>query len=1230
MPTELRLQVHDFQGPHRWRWTLHEARGRFLADHEVRLDTGDWRFTAFSDLHRYLRWNAAPDRRIEAEAELLAQVGDWIGAEVLGAVGPALVGARPSAVRVVLPPEAGMLAFRPLELARVDGAPLALHNVPLVMCGDGGGPEAKEPVGGRLRVLGLFSLPVGAGVLNLRRERHALATMFSEIGAVRGRAVELRVLQYGVTRERLTGILEDGEGWDVVHVCGHGTPGELLLEHPDGSPDPVPAADFVELLELTADRLKLVTVSACWSAALKAADQLRALGVSPPVGWSAPGSPAPPNRGPAMDTLATDLADRLGCAVVAMRYPVVDSFAIDLSTALYDLLIDKGRPLPRALGMALRTAVTDPPTLDCPALSVVTPALFGARAVDLSLTAPEGEPVTFRPESLKLAGLPPQPPRFVGRTKVMTEASAALAPRSGCSGVLLYGMPGAGKTACGLELAYTHAESFPVVVWHKAPDEGTDITGALSAFALDLERKIPGLRLTDAIEDTDRLRAMVPLLTEFARTQRVLVVLDNAESLLTSGGGWRDGRWGLLLGALTGHSGYSRLVMTSRVRPAVLDARVRQTAVDTLPAAEALLLARELPGLRALMDGQAAGVEPADARELAVRAVGLAQGHPKLLELADGQAADAGRLRGLLEAGRTVWKETAGGLPEDFFAVGEPSGVRGEDYLRVLRRWTDVAAEGLTGVERDLFHAVCCLEEGDRLGPVLEAVLPMLWRQLGREGEAPETAAALAAPAARGLVAEPGADGLMGVHPGVAAAGREAAGEAFRAAVDTTLAVFWDAMFMHAVKGEDGQERGALVVRAGLAATPYLLRLEEWMRACGLLEQALYRDGSRRVAGLMVPPLRRIAEAVRGGEDEPAAMFVLARALAVVDAGAAETLLRELVARAEAGADYRIMSVAASELVRLCQESGRLGEALALAEQRVELSRRAGMGPWTLLSDEVARLQVLVFMGRAGQVLAEIGGLRERMAALPPRAGEDEVVAVWNVREVLLNVGGLAAAQLEAWEQLLEFNAEVVASMRARGATEMAMARAWFNDSAALLRLGRVEEAWRVLVDCREVFERHHNVEMLGKALSSLADLEHQRGHGQRALVLESDALRYRYAARDVAGMAVSHHNLGNCLIEGAGRPEAALAHHLAAALVRAVTGGEGLEGSVAAAADDLRRSAGPAQVPADVAALCRIAEEVPGVRLADLLAALADPDTLRRTYDRLLQQITTAAASPA
>jgi hypothetical protein len=132
------------------------------------------------------------------------------------------------------PPEARALVFRPLELGYVRGRPLAVQDVTFVM--QVGGEETASragPVGDRLRVLGLFSLPEGGQPLNLRRERHALVRLLRGIGAI-GRAVDVRVLQYGVTRDWLRTVLEEGEGWDIIHVSGHGAPGELLLETEDG------------------------------------------------------------------------------------------------------------------------------------------------------------------------------------------------------------------------------------------------------------------------------------------------------------------------------------------------------------------------------------------------------------------------------------------------------------------------------------------------------------------------------------------------------------------------------------------------------------------------------------------------------------------------------------------------------------------------------------------------------------------------------------------------------------------------------------------------------------------------------------------------------------------------------------------------------------------------------------------------------------------------------------
>ena len=163
----------------------------------------------------------------------------------------------------------------------------------------------------------------------------------------------------------------------------------------------------------------------------------------------------------------------------------------------------------------------------------------------------------------------------------MARASQVLAPRSGALGVLLYGMPGGGKTACALELAYTHEHAFEQLVWFKAPDEGLDIADALTRFALSLETGLPGLQMVHL------LAAFLPQLTELLERHRLLIVVDNTESLLTESGQWRDVRWAAVVAAMTGHGGLSRVVLTSRRTPQSLDGRVQALPVDPLSARSA-------------------------------------------------------------------------------------------------------------------------------------------------------------------------------------------------------------------------------------------------------------------------------------------------------------------------------------------------------------------------------------------------------------------------------------------------------------------------------------------------------------------------------------------------------------------------------------------------------------------------------------------------------------------
>jgi hypothetical protein len=1254
----LRLEASEFAGPGRWRWVLTGPGERFLADHEVDLDTTRWEFEAFTGLQGYLRWHVAPDKRLEQEADVIAGVGVWAGERVLGPVGAAMVAQRgPVVVRVAVkegePPEAEQLLFRPLELAHVNGKPLAAQGVTLVMDPPGAGEAPGVPVGGRLRVLGLFSLPVGGRPLNLRRERQALVGMFAEI-AGGGRAVEVRVLQYGVTRDRLQKVLEDADGWDVIHISGHGAPGELELETAEGAGDPVTASELVGMLEAAgSERVKLVSVSACWSAAMTLVEQRRLLrlpgpqdagGSQPDAGAAVPGGAGDSSEGkglraagPSVETeapagsLAVELADRLGCAVLAMRFPVVDDFAIGLAERFYGLVAGMGQPVARAVGIALSDpkVVANPPTLGCPPLSVVTPALFGASAVDLTLKAPErAGPVTADPRLLRLAGFPPQPDRFVGRTGVMARASAALAPRSGASGVLLHGMPGGGKTACSLELAYTHELAFEVLVWFKAPDAGLDIADALTRFTLTLETSLPRLQLVHLLEDPVKLAAFLPSLTELLKRNRILIVVDNIESLLTEAGRWRDARWEPVITALTGHDGLGRVVLTSRQVPAELDGRVKVLGVDALSADEALLLARQLPHLSALMDATLPGVDIPVARDLAAGVLEVAQGHPKLLELAEGQAAHPERLQHLLDTAGQAWRE-AGGLPEGFFATGETT-AGGEDFLHVLAAWTQAAVAGLMPAARVLFCFLCCLEEHDRIRPVLEDNWANLWHRLGRDGDPPELDEHLAAVASVGVAAiQPETDQAYegyGIHPGIADAGRDLAGQEFREAADTELADYWTAVAKQAQDREAEEETSGLVIRAGLSAAPYLVRLGRWAQAASMLQEAIMRDSSRATAGAALPALRAIATALAGTNNEHAAVGILARALEQVDPAAAERQTEEVLAAAVDRRDYKSAAAAASNLVYYRLQAGRLSEALRLADDGIGYSRQAGFGPWTQLNDQARRLQILNFMGQSEKVLDEVSQLRGHMITLPNTSQQQDPVNPFHAREQLLDVGRSAAMRLGRWKEALQLSTALLASMTGRGAPETQTAQVRFNDYTPLLRLGRLEDAIALLVQCREIFEGAHDLWMLGKVISALADTESRRSHGEVAISLECDALRYKYLAQDVDGIQVSHHNLGDYLRDAAD-PGAALVHHLASALLCQVTGISGAEQSVTGAAADLRADS---PVPADVAELCRRVGEVPGVHLDQLLAGLTDPETVEHTLQELIAQARAEAAAPA
>jgi tetratricopeptide (TPR) repeat protein len=1204
------LQAVDVRGPSRWRWLLTDGdTGAPLADHEVALDPDAAEERAFGDVYGYARGYAAPDRRGEDEARLVGGLGAWAGRVLLGErVGAAVVRAAPATVRVT----AGFAVGWPLELAHVGGRPLAARgDVSFVYAPAGAPGPPKAEAADVLRVLAVFSQPTKTSVLALRRERYELGQLIRRLATRRKRMVELTVVQYGVTRERLAEIADTGDGWDVLHLSGHGGPGAFLLEHADGSPDPVEVADLVEMLGPARRRVKLAVVSACKSAAAVTAQTLRLIGLTGQAEQVEGAETGDLGEGTA--GVAAALVEALDCAVVAMRYPVDDEFAIGFGAMLYEHVLGRGQPVDVAVARALKGAS---------GVAAGTPGLFGVRAAGLQLRVPAGTP-DLDPDQSLTAYLPREPARFVGRAEPMARASAALAPASGRTGVLLHGMAGAGKTSCATELAYRHRDSFAAIGFWQAPDG--EFTDALAGLAVTLETQLGryGFAMAGHIGSVHELAGFLPRLRQMMAEQGVLLVLDNLEPLLTAEGTWRDPRWDPLIAALIGHDGESRLIMTSRIAPAGLAGDTLVLPVHALSLGEAVALARELPNLRELLHAgdvpvraPAASVAAVD-RDRVRRVLHVVQGHPKLMELADAAAADRARLDAQLAAAEDA---ASGQGLEAFFRDGDSTLDPGQ-FLAALTGWTVGALDVLTPAARLMAQFTACLEDSDRNADVIEATWADLWQRLDRPGDPPLPGPLLDTLTRAALVQpQDGAPVAYRVHPGVAAAITAAASPGIRDPADAGLAGYWTAVSQGAREREGGEDSG-LVVAAGLAAAPYLLRQAGWDTAAGLLDHAIRRDQSPGVVAAALPALRRIAEATGA----PWHRVVLARALWYAGQAEAGPLLRETLAAAAAAGDYRLASVIAGDLADLLSEAGRLAEALAVTGQMAGYTGRAGLGPWTQLSDQGRRLQILAAMGEHERVLAQAGVLRDQMGRLPARPGASEAVQPWQVREGILSIGGESALALGRWQQCLDLNAEITASTRDRGAGLHELTRTRVNDAGPLIGLGRLAEAGRLLRDCQRVFEDHRDTPMLAMVLSTRADLEDESGRAGAAADLERTAIRYRYARPEPRDIAISHHNLALYLRKTGGDRAGQRAHRLAAALIYQLTGmAHDLADAQRELTAELRDDPG-ADLPATLGDVIQAAERTDGVRLGELLAL--QPDT--QAAEQALAEILRAAASP-
>lgn len=422
-----RLSIADWTGPSSWTWRLTGEAGAPIVQQRVAVNPDDPMLALVRDLYRNL-W-----RMDDTSGQpLLTRVGDFVGDRLLGEVGRALAAQTPVTVRVELPAELTTLLAVPFELAPLGG--VRFCYVP-----EGAVPPPAPSESAR--ILAVFALPGESSALALSRERRDLEAQFAGYG----NAVELRTLQYGVTRAVLREALSDSAGWDVVHIAGHGRVGQLFLEGDDDQRDLVSAAELLELLASASRVPGLVVLSACESGAVRILRRRRPHGRPEQLVQQTAAQPAA-----ATDNLGYQIAARLGCAVVAMRYPVDDDFTVSLGRHLYDRLLVGGQPVDQALSGAVPAAAAGRAPL-----SAATPILFGDPTFRLR------PPGIVAGSSTTLAADPRVPARFVGRTAVMVRLL-----RSPDHVVVLTGMPGIGKTTCLAEAAGWHRRRGRPVVWH--------------------------------------------------------------------------------------------------------------------------------------------------------------------------------------------------------------------------------------------------------------------------------------------------------------------------------------------------------------------------------------------------------------------------------------------------------------------------------------------------------------------------------------------------------------------------------------------------------------------------------------------------------------------------------------------------------------------------------------------------------------------------------------------
>lgn len=1147
----LRLQIDVITSALNWRWQLLDDTGAVLARHDVALTAADLASTQLGDLYRSSLWrlDSDPQWRARSEHAILDPVGDFIGERLLGDIAEVVAQRAPTTVLVAIDTIAAPILGYPLELARHAG--VALADAGVIWCYAPNTATRQPPPApvAHPRVLALFALPVDSSALALVRERRELVRLMASLGA----SSQLTALQYGVTRDAVAHALGDPHGWDVIHLAGHGVAGAFYLENPDGSADFVDSDALVELLAPAAQRTRLIVLSACETGIARAARQ------------GVPIRRADVTGRPSITTqnVGLHVAARLGCAVIAMRYPVSDDFSVAFTRGLYRGLLVDGTPLERVFHQAVESAVAE--ATHNP-LARATPMLL-TDAPDAPLTLAGTGVLTV--DHVPLPGVPTDPPFFVGRSSALAAAAQILAPHSTSSAMAVIGMPGLGKTALLVEAAHIHSAQFDRIIWHQM-----DPDAALTTLC-----ELLGVAVTEA--GTAEVDAV--------RQQRVLIVIDDADLGTVDEEHWHATQLGEFLDRIAAPGGAARLLLASG-RRLPLSQEIQQVALALLSTSEVDLLRRELAehhGLTGLPATAPVGT--------------VCRGHPGLI--IDLYSVAPEQIWPMtLRLGR-LW-DVPTPLSPASAAARQPLAA---DHLgSKIVAWTQARLAELADSPRLLMLLVSAIEASDRRRSTLEVLWPMVIEQFVDQRQ-PEPAhgeldTAMASLLAAGLVAVMGGDFLV-VQPAVASAARGIRAEIDQFAAET-MAVWWQQF--HKLDGEHGAGAEAMAHSAA-SAVPYLMRLGAWEQASTWTEIAIHTDTSPAMAARLRPYAAEIvATTAEQPEVQRAARYVMATVVGVVDHGQGLAAMIELYGDAEK-CDHATVIVGAAAAIADAMSPTSPQQAHRWLQEAITRHDAHPVNPLVSIMLRLKAAKLAADVGSDAQTsLAAARALAEELEELigngTPLYGVHLPGLRSEIAEFVLTMMRRAAAAPHPQPALLsELDDSETASQRD-------IVRAQFNHLATT-NTGELADhaAEELLAAMLAEYPGSSDPANFALVLGVLAEIRWHVGSVTEGIELTRRALRSDYTAMASLQAARDHRQLA-VMLAAAGQRDQAAAHLLASAIIYlriseglfAIVGDHRLDGAIWTVKMLLARA--PEFVPPSYAELRRgLAGEI-GADIEDLL----------------------------